>query len=615
MSSYQQYHDEERRINTVILGDLFRPPINSVVANELERLLKSYGTNFRLGKAHPAPCSAWRAERDLQDPSQDSNMRFANRVHVFAGARHRVGSSQEDKTFLTQRYLGYVSLRPTLLTSSSDTSNQEYLKYTSEAMLIVPPYMTRPRFHVITCHAGPADGVLPFRSTPFFNPASGDGALSAPCIHVSLHSALLLKSGIYHCRPISSLEMATLLWQMDRDPNWPEPVRLPDDTRTDMSFGEWRQEGLSLEQALKVLRHPRTRAGGIVERVTGSTAFSRTMKPKDQVALEALRCLTDYVANGIPILVEINAPKDPENEAEMGHAILLIGFRLMVDPYDDRGPIPDDEDPVMERIDVKELPSRFIVHDSYRGPYSTVSSSALLKVARITRKKETDGFRFLPILPVKAKIGIQQVREYTAIRLGQRRIRNSSYLTEQLGYPPGSTEPSSAWDWLSKPSEARFITRLMRARQIIHRYLRYGSTARSLRKPELERFFQRHQEAYDASITSDLESESVDPIGLHWWCVEVRAPIQPKMAHLKKVRGKGGRNVPPFAVYLWPINMDHEKAFASPVVRIEYESAGGVYKTEGTEYETAGSGRLIAVDEAGELEFQFLIPRWRPQDG
>lgn len=498
MQHYIRYWDEEGRTNSEILEALFKPSYAKAVDEEMRYLFRAYGIEPRFGRAHPAPCSAWRSERTLDSHQVQKEARFANRIHIFEGKwpENLGGKSTIDQEpgsvpenlrrtpFIipdaTQRYLGYVSLRPRSYEAfdKHDKRAKFHLRYTSVAVLAPPPFMMRPRYHLITCMAGPADGVLPFRAVPYCSPDSrlakaavnGPGPNKAPCMHAALHSSLLLKSNNYQCRPISSQDMIALLWELDHT----NRIRLNKDEEGNdetphETYSRWNEKGLSLEQSLSILRHPEVCAGGILEEISTpgplAGAFNTKADPEKaaehskKVSQRALRCLLDYIGNGVPVVMEVRPDPDKEEgdqtiqSPESSHAIMVFGYHLLADPDDDRWPLPDDDTAEMQRVDFRELPTRFVLHDGFFGPYYVKSVGHLLKKAWtqdptllpeispsttevkqssvVVKHPQSPGIRFVAVLPHGARIGIEDVREFAL----KEALFPSAYLREQLRFP------------------------------------------------------------------------------------------------------------------------------------------------------------------------------------
>jgi hypothetical protein len=500
MQHYIQYWDEQGRDNREILRALYREPLIPAVQEELDYLLRRYGSRLRYGKAHPAPCSVWRSERSLYGASARHKGRFVNRVHIFEdrwppdrGTREgkdwddqfdeqeRVWPSGYDYPAAHQRYLGYVSLRPREFREFRELREpgRPFLRYTAVCVLTPPMFMLRPRFHLITCMAGPPDGVLPFRATPYCGADAPEDEHDfetnrAPCLHSALHACLLLKANNYQCRPITAQDMVALTWQMDHAGQMPSrPANGgADDAGTKWSMSEWNHEGLTLEGALQILRHEEVGAGGILETfVAPEFQTANELKEPEEyvrrVSLDAVGSLLDYVGSGVPCVLEIH-PTDKEGKRQkMGHATMVFGYRLMNDPDDDWWPLPPDpDDELLERVDYQELPGRFVLHDGLYGPYHMIQTARLIKMAwtrptaeveeRLKKefaevaeeaveeaveeagtREEPDGVRFIPILPHGARIGVQAVRALSFQHFAAFPHDLRPYLTEELHYPPG----------------------------------------------------------------------------------------------------------------------------------------------------------------------------------
>ncbi|MGC4043401.1 MAG: hypothetical protein QM758_06320 [Armatimonas sp.] len=163
-----------------------------------------------------------------------------------------------------QRYLGYVNLRPVDHAKDKNynarvgLSKKErfYLRFASTATLAPPGFMLRPRYHIITCVAGPAEGVMPFRAVPFSHPEQF-GATRDRCMHVALHCALMLKANVYNAVPLNSQDMVTVLWEYKNARRKAGQPEIP--------MQELQDSGLSMLDARDLLKQPQVRASGILE--------------------------------------------------------------------------------------------------------------------------------------------------------------------------------------------------------------------------------------------------------------------------------------------------------------------------------------------------------------
>ena len=523
--------------NETTLGHLYESKLVPVVREEIKQLMSPFGEDIEYGEAHPAPCSTWRAERSMHPHDEEEAGRFAYRVHLFEGLAHGTGDSSS-YSYVNRhrkqsgRYLGYVSLRPLRYQRPFPF----FYQYTAVATLAAPPFMLRPRYHLITCIAGAAEGVLPFRASPFCQPDSSfldDKKYlrrnSLPCLHAALHAALLLKSNAFGFNPVSAQDMIAVLWNA------------PDNTRPMRALN---REGIPMRKGLTILRSKESRGGGIEERITESMRVDTPSKnARKLVSLEAHRCLTDYVANGIPVIIEVT-PQD--ERIRTGHAVLIIGFHLMVDPDEARWPVPDDDDPAVLHMEVRELPARFVIHDTHMGPYREVSAEKLLNSAWIEGENETPaGIRFLAVMPQGARIGIQDVRETARRQMaGQSRPFWQRYLNDF-----GSAHGPDEW-----PKTTRMVTRLLKQSQVVRRYLARDTTL------GLDNSTPALDDARQA-ILEALESKKE----WYWWCVEVRASRQ-----MSGVQGI--ERTLPALVYIWPISLERKALLSGDVTAIiEYE--------------------------------------------
>ena len=448
-----------------------------LVAQEIRKLFSAYGTDVIYGQGHTAPCAAWRSER-IQI-NKETLPRFVNRLHVYEGTRGEHHG----------RYLGFLSLRPVI------HRWHEGYRYTTIAHIIPPRYMLRPRYHLITAAIGAAEGVMPFRGVPFCVP-NVDTLNYASCLHAALHQALLLKMNTFACTTIGSQDMLALLWrQYGRT--------------VENMYGH----GANLEQGLSILEHPDVRAGGVLESLVYSL-----QDPDSQ--LNVLQCMTDYLANGLPLILVHKIPPSAYHQDTRLHSKFIFGMHLLRDPEDQ---IDSDTDykSSLQSVESALLPGRFVYHDVLEGPFAECSAEMLLKQASIQDEAGSNVF-FLAIAPRGTNMAISAVRETTRLLLN--------------GHP----EPSFMQHFteyrhdLPLLEQCRIVIRLMQTGQVIRRYLMtYNADNNVSTIPDAHNIL-------TAGINDSQE---------YWWCAEVR-PLWPK----KSVEV----HFPAF-VYLWPVQGTPDK--------------------------------------------------------
>jgi hypothetical protein len=609
MNPYNRYNDNADGTNEAVLKTLYDSHCLDHVDKELYYLLRAFGATPFCGSGHPAPCNSWRTERIQHPTDQESDPRFTNRVHLFEAPRtgeHRVARGQMGPG---QRCLGYVNLRPVDQTEPDSEYGRQvglvnekgkperfYLRFAATATLAPPGFMLRPRYHVITCVAGPSEGVMPFRAVPYSHPEQF-GLTRARCMHVALHCALMLKANVYHAVPLNSQDMVTVLWKLKNAQRKPGARAIP--------MSRLQKTGLSMVDARDLLQSPEVRASGVLEWVSQSTAPPATeerAQGEEYLFRAALRAITDYIANGVPVILDIGPERPHDRESSQnksewdkyrrsltkwkgkGHAWLVIGFRMMYDPDEDRWPLPSNADEELQRIDVRELPSRFVVHDQFEGPYYRVYASKLLRRAWIPEEVQPNGerlgpgIRFLAVLPQHTRIGVQDVRRHAHIaarafgHLGWQR-----YVTEELRYEAPSSENKLPWH-----REAQYVVHLLRSREIEQRYLG-GPTRKnpSLQDhPTLHEAREALREVMDTYTVPTLtrspgeeaeESGSIKTVDAPvswWWAVEVRHPKGEADAPRRH------RRAAPALVFLWPICADPNGSM-EPAATIQYKATVG----------------------------------------
>ncbi len=536
----------------------------SAVEDEIHRLFARYGSVL-FSVRHTAPCSAWRAER-AQLSDNEEFPRFANRVHVFQTQREPPDDEQERRSYQADdpgeygRYLGYVSLRPASSRThelpgvspgdSGEPRSSIPFQYVAVAQIAPPRRMLRARYHVITCAGGASDGVLPFRSAPYCVPSEYPlpvGKLQANrayCLYAALHQALLLKTTSFSSPVLCGLDMVALLWRRD-----PRPETL----------SSLYDHGASLQEALDLLRSDQVGAGGITEDFVVPPAGPE----RERALLEIHRCITDYLANGIPVIIALR-PGDG-----LQHAMLILGMHLL--HGGDELSYQPNEHLAEPRVDVEELPGRFVVHDSWRGPFYEVSARTLLELAAFPA---TDGSAsdtnktasLLVVAPTGTRIGISTVRRlsYHAWRWDASRSPGiiASYVADHA--PPGVSSKMRQKVSRELRMRPRFVTRLLDGPQVQQRYCSLWDEAKGR--------FALNRRAADTIAGAD-RGQPAASAGAFWLCVETYAPwgLEGRSSGVTSVPSADNR-VPPVAVYLWRAG---DEGWMQPRVALRYVGAAG----------------------------------------
>ena len=221
---------------------------------------------------------------------------------LFRGASHHLphlnhegaGNDEDVVDRRLSSFLGYVSLRP-------KTMHQD-VPYVAVANLAIPDFMKRPRYHILTTVLGPADGVMPFRGTPYYKPwsihhpaaqppvkapRSGKAAPAPPlnralCLHTSVYCALSLKSSSFYCSAVCSHEMLSMVWKSKGIEVGKENAALKGKDpaarlKAPPSMGDICTAGLTLEDCLSVLRSPEVRASGCLESITALDFLQKSL--------------------------------------------------------------------------------------------------------------------------------------------------------------------------------------------------------------------------------------------------------------------------------------------------------------------------------------------------
>lgn len=439
--------------------------------NELQNLLINYHCNIMIGNASLAPCSAWRAERILK--RDDKIQRFAGMVHVF----EKVGNGRPG------RYIGYIMLRP--INGGDNTSYTDSFPFTTVANLSAPRYLFRPRYHVVTCMAGGADGVLPFRAVPFCSPGrTDDNRARAVCIHAAIQEALLLTMNRFQCVPMSSVDMIATLWDhAHNDRVYKEKFLSPPTMR------QAARHLIDLQDGLTFLLSETVNAGGNLQAFRVSD-FGEDAAGKAALREHARRVMMDYLANGVPLVLatkarqnettpidNVDANDDPVRDrqpSDLNHAILVFGMHLFHHPFVKGGnqsvQAGNFSTDVVDTGDF-ELPDRFIVHDITSGPYTERTSNTLLDEAM-----DRDGLSFLAVMPKGSKCGVIELRRLSEyLFLEHMTTEEAEFLTTYRSRIYGSSAEGESQGGTDTPrhneSSVRYIIRLLSCQQVIARYL------------------------------------------------------------------------------------------------------------------------------------------------
>lgn len=482
------------------------------VMAELERLFAAYQAGFILGARHSSPSPTWRDE-SVSDVSKHELSRFATRVHVFE--EPIVGS---EHTQSAGRYLGFVCLRPPKETASKVPS--PCFEYVIEAELVRPRHMFRPRYHLVhTTTSAPRLGVLPFVSTAFMTPRTGVAA--STCVHLAISQALHLVMGRFGAKPISQREFEVCLWH---------------EANGTKTIEEVAKEGVGLRTALKVIED-NCRVGGFTADFSEHLGFTGEV----EICREAHRCLTDTLANGLPVILMVDHNHlipGPAKRPPEPHAAFIFGMRLLHSGHEiSHGGCEPGE---LMREDEAELPGTFIGHDSIRGPYVEWSAKHILASAMVCPPlpgdpedvKQIKGIRFLALGPHGMKIGLPEVRQL-AVKLVLPHWRADPTIYEEYHRNFGHRGTDA------NPTRWRFVTRLLAMHEVLKKYLH--DNAPSSRAALAEAF-----RDVGASMSSDMILKQVG----YCWAVELYLPAYRQLSQF----GQDPPSRPqPLLVLLWSI--------------------------------------------------------------
>lgn len=477
LSLYYQDHETER------------------VTQEVAMVFGGFARRLHYGLIHHAASPSW---RDASMPVGES--RFAVRLHAFASSKQEVAG----------RYLGFVLLRPSSTSTSSDEG--PFYRYVIEAELAAPPQMMRPRYHLIMNTASSARvGVLPFRSAVFMAPHMH--FVRSACMHMALSQALHLVMGRFGCRPISQREFDVLLWKT-----------LAKRQGQKLALDKVAERGAKLDEALEILRAS-CYAGGFI-----ATFGAELDAVADDPVLKAdfHRCLTATLANGLPVVLmaDQNTLAGRADHEKKPHAVLLFGMHLLHSAQEASylaGQSMDNES-------IAELPGRFVGHDLEQGPFAEWSFDTIYQAcARLHQHQDCDlitgqailsrGMHYLAIGPGNMCLGIQDVLDSTRL-LASQQCQQATW--PMYCHSTGANDQDDVRDW-------RYVVRLINADEVEMRYLA----------------------GEDCKLTDDNSGQLL-------WAVEVLPP------HLTSP-GIGGTKQFPWLVMLWRVDVDPTKGMITPL--------------------------------------------------
>jgi hypothetical protein len=471
------------------------------VHEELGRLFANYRARVLYAQRHYAPSPTWREERLLHDVDHVRS-RWAIRVHAFeATAARAAGVPPEIQD--AGRYLGFVTLRPPgsaggmvnpTATATTGTQRQGF-RYVVEAELVPPRQMLRPRYHVLTTTVGAARlGVLPFRSAVFM-PPHAERAPGSSCMHVAVSQALHLTMERFGARPVTQREFDAQLWGLDRTP-----------PRT---LANIQDEGASFQDTLAVLR--KCQAEGFIETFTQPLSGG-SGGDTDKLFAKAYRCLTDLLANGLPVIIAVNHPtlldpKPGDVKPIPVHGTLITGMHLLHTPGETQ--MPD----ISSRVDDAELPGRFIGHDTLRGPFVEWCGPQLLRAA-LAAYPDTQKIEMLAIGPPGIRMTLGLARQFASMLTANWPVEDIEAYIHEFG----KNLPEDRQRALATKNERenwRYVVRLTDFDDLRGRYF-----------PKED----------PASLAKRLAPGGVPAF---WWCVEARVPEL------------GGQKIPPVLVHFW----------------------------------------------------------------
>ncbi|WP_395753775.1 hypothetical protein [Prosthecobacter sp.] len=445
------------------------------VVGEITHLFESaFRTQVTFGQRHFAPSASWRDEYVSTQSGMVEPSRFAVRVHVFEKhVRDRTASSESTGTDGTAtkstledragRYLGFVALRPEDSLTAQDPDDG----YVVEAEVASPSQMQGPRYHLIMTTASSARmGVLPFKSAVYMAPRRREQR-SSTCMHLAISQALHLVMSRFGCRPISQREFDAHVWQLrcgkhkkdhPLDPHWPLLKYVGE-----VNGPAGQEGGAQLLEALNVMEE--CSVGGFIAHFTAEGRGDK----KTAIA-DAWRCLTDVLANGLPVVLMVNHRLLTESGADLPHAQLVFGMRLM-HCHTRLSPYPHWEN----REDHAELPGEFIGHDVAKGPFFQTPADVLLNAAwestnvpTIDEKDQKPGINFLVIGHSALKVDLQVVRDFARhymFSLATQPTPGRALLLEY--YTEADLCPEWKGKWEKHETDWRYVSRFL-GREELH---------------------------------------------------------------------------------------------------------------------------------------------------
>lgn len=437
----------------------YYPARHSLVEEEVKNLFqRAFQTKILFGQRHYAASATWRDEHVVSRSDSMELSRFAVRVHVFAN------NSVNEKEMVPGRYLGFVALRPDDEAPGElgDAEDGLGYDYVVEAEVTGPAHMQRPRYHLIMTTSSSARlGVLPFRSAVYMAPRRSEDRGST-CVHLAVSQALHLIMSRFGCRPISQREFDAYVWQLR--------CKKAENAGGDgPELGTVANEGAQLEEALEVLK--RCSAGGFIE------VFPSTTGDFEDAMPAAWRCLTDVLANGLPVVMMVNHRELTSQSApDNPHAQLVFGMRLMHCPahmrqMNSRYPKESEPGAWMDREDLAELPGQFVGHDVLMGPYFECPAYKLLRAAWEAAKDEP-GIYFLAIGPKDLNVPLSLARNRAELTVdslrsdpeNEERKLLDAYMNTKAGLAPWYDR------WLEGVVSWRYVARLLTRPEFENRY-------------------------------------------------------------------------------------------------------------------------------------------------
>lgn len=295
---------------------------------DLEKVFRAYGTNIELSKA--VPCSSLVSRNEAVYWHGELGRFWYKRHYIF----ERNGYNAQ------KRFIGFIHRRDTEQLKRLRTKiPHSRIPAIAECYLQAPSRLIQSGYHVLSGNFSSYYGVLPLEVTPLVFPHE---MLSGWCAHAAIHTALVLMSD----RGTVPLPMFDINWVLSG-------VDGVSDSNADSEIFEKQPD---LYQVMSVLRSQEARGNAIEETFPQFTPF------------DLATCLTGCIRSRLPVIIGVDFEKWNESvrkyqelpsikasSPQGNHAVVVIGYHTGRNRQD----------------------TRFLVHDSFFGPWIEVDTNGL----------------------------------------------------------------------------------------------------------------------------------------------------------------------------------------------------------------------------------------------